>query len=230
MTPGKTASLGRHPTNVLAIPTHTNISSLIECYDALFFDSFGVLVDGVDALPGTIELVRQMNHDGVNYFVVTNDASVSLAGRVAKLKTQGFDIPVERIVNSGSLITGYFDENSLRGKPTLVLGTQDSKDYATDAGARLVVPNDPENEPDVVILGDNRHFDWEPMLEMLLGLLTRRFAQHHPVRLILPNPDFIFPNGPGAFGFGAAAFIDLLEQALERLHGSHADLIASKLG
>jgi HAD superfamily hydrolase (TIGR01450 family) len=171
-----------------------------------------------------------MNDEGVNYFIVTNDASVSLPARAAKLETQGFEIPIKRIVNSGSLITGYFELHSLQGKPTLVLGTQDSKDYAIEAGARLVEPNDPDDEPDVVIVGDNRPYDWEPMLEMLLGLLTRRFTQNNPVRLILPNPDFIFPNGPGAFGFGAAAFVDLLEQALRRLHGSHDELVASKLG
>ena len=214
----------------MVLPTQTDISSLIKRYDALFFDSFGVLVDGVDAIPGTVKLINRMNEADVNYFVVTNDASVSLVKRVAKLKSQGFEIPIERIINSGSLIAGYVEAHYLQGKPTLVLGTQDSKDYAIEAGVRLAEPNDPENEPDAVIVGDNRPYDWEPMLELLLGLLSRRFVQHNPVRLVLPNPDFIFPNGPGAFGFGAAAFVDLLEQALVRLHGTHDELIASKLG
>jgi HAD superfamily hydrolase (TIGR01450 family) len=214
----------------VVLPTQTDISSLIKRYDALFFDSFGVLVDGVDAIPGAVELVNRMNEDDVNYFVVTNDASVSLVKRIAMLESQGFEIPIERIVNSGSLIAGYVEAHYLQGKPTLVLGTQDSKDYAIEAGVRLSEPNDPENEPDAVIVGDNGPYDWKPMLELLLGLLSRRFVQHNPVRLVLPNPDFIFPNGSGSFGFGAAAFVDLLEKALVRLHGTHDELIASKLG
>jgi len=214
----------------LAVPTHTNVSSLIERYDALFFDSFGVLVDGVDALPGAIDLVDRMNADGVNYFVVTNDASASLASRFETFARLGLNIPVEQIINSGSLLTEYFNDNNLQGRPTLVLGTQDSKDFAIAAGGRLVEPNDPNNEPDVVIVGDNRPFDWEPMLELLLSLLIRRFTEGNPVRLVLPNPDFIYPNGPGVYGFGAAAFVDLLDQALVRLHGPHESLIASKLG
>ncbi|MEE8046714.1 MAG: HAD-IIA family hydrolase [Dehalococcoidia bacterium] len=213
----------------MALPTQTDISSLIERYDALFFDSFGVLVDGVDALPGAIDLVQRMNDGGVNYFIVTNDASVSLAARINKFKSQGFDIPVERIVNSGSLIAGYFSQHDLQGSPTLVLGTQDSKDYTTAAGATLV-ELDGDIEPDVVVLGHSGPHDWETTLEALLTLFSRRFTQGNPIRLVLPNPDFIYPNGPGVFGFGAASFVDLLEQALERLHGSHDELVASKLG
>jgi HAD superfamily hydrolase (TIGR01450 family) len=214
----------------LAVSTQIDISSLIEKYNALFFDSFGVLVDGVDALPGATKLVDRMNEEQVNYFVVTNDASASLASRFETFAKLGLNIPVEKIINSGSLLTEYFNDNNLQGRPTLVLGTQDSKDYAIAAGGRLVEPDDPDNEPDVLIVGDNRPFDWEPMLELVLSLLIRRFADGNPVRLVLPNPDFIYPNGPGVFGFGAAAFVDLLEQALIRLHGHHEAFVATKLG
>jgi HAD superfamily hydrolase (TIGR01450 family) len=213
----------------LTIPVQTDITSLIERYDTLFFDSFGVLVDGVDALPGAVELVNRMNADGVNYFVVTNDASVSLESRVKTFASKGFDIPVERIVNSGSLICGYFAENNLHSAPTLVLGTRAAKDYTIAAGARLVELGADE-EPDVIVLDHSDPHDWKTTLEDVLALMSRRFHQDKPVKLVLPNPDFIYPNGPGVFGFGAAAFINLLEQALERLHGPHLALVASKLG
>jgi len=235
MTLGRTVSAGLHPTSrrsdteALTTPIQTTISVLTEGYDALFFDSFGVLIDGVDALPGAVELVDRMNADHTNYFVVTNDASVSLDSRVNTFASKGFSIPKERIINSGSLIADYILEHELQDAPTLVLGSQDAKDYATDAGARLV-SLDSDEEPDVVITGHNRPYDWESTLEELLTLFSRRFQQNNPVRLVLPNPDFIYPNGPGVFGFGAAAFVNALEQALERLHGSHDSLIATKLG
>jgi HAD superfamily hydrolase (TIGR01450 family) len=210
-------------------PTQTNVSSLIERYDALFFDSFGVLVDGVDALPGAVDLVNRMNAEGVNYFVVTNDASASLSARVKTFTRQGLNVPIERIVNSGGLIAGYFEQNDLIGAPTLVLGTQDAKEYTTAGGAKLV-EIEGDTEPDVVVLGHSGPHDWESTLESLLTLFSRRFTENNPVRLVLPNPDFIYPNGPGVFGFGAAAFVDILEQALKRLHGIHETLVATKLG
>ena len=213
----------------MAVPTQTNVSSLIERYDALFFDSYGVLIDGVDALPGAVDLVHRMNTEEVNYFIVTNDASVSLAARIDKFRSQGFDIPVERIVNSGSLITGFFEQNDLKQSPALALGTEDARDYVKSAVGVLVEIND-DLEPDVVVVGHSGPHDWESTLESLLSLFSRRFVEGKPVRLVLPNPDFIYPNGPGVYGFGAAAFVDLLEQALVRLHGPHESLIASKLG
>ena len=228
---GITDSVGLPLTKFLSkqTPILTNVSSLIDQYDALFFDSFGVLIDGIDALPGAVDLVTRMNTDGTNYFVVTNDASVSLDSRVETFAAKGFDIPRDRIINSGSQIAGYFAENNLQGSPTLVLGTQDARDYTTEAGGRLVELGGDE-EPDVVVLGHSGPHDWESTLEKLLELFSRRFQQSNPVHLVLPNPDFIYPNGPGNFGFGAAAFVNLLEQALQRLHGSHEALVASKLG
>ena len=210
-------------------PTQTTISVLTEQYDALFFDSFGVLVDGVNALPGAVDLVDRMNADRTNYFVVTNDASASLESRVKAFASKGFSIPKNRIINSGSQIANYISKNGLQGAPTVVLGTKDAKDYATSAGAKLVNLASGE-EPDIVVLGHSGPYDWESTLEELLTLFSRRFQQNNPVRLVLPNPDFIYPNGPGLFGFGAAAFVNALEQALERLYGSHDSLIATKLG
>jgi ribonucleotide monophosphatase NagD (HAD superfamily) len=87
------------------------------------------------------------------------------------------------------------------------------------AGGKLVELGD-ATEPDVVVLGHSTPHDWKSTLEALLSLFSQRFTQKNPVRLLLPNPDFIYPNGPGEFGFGAAVFVDLLEQALKRLHGS----------
>ena len=213
----------------MTTPTQTTISTLIEQYDALFFDSFGVLVDGVDPLPGAVDLVDRMNTEHMNYFVVTNDASASLESRVKTFASKGFSIPKKRIINSGSQMTTYISENGLQGAPTLVLGTQDAKDYVTSAGAKLVSLDSGE-EPDIVVLGHSGPYDWESTLEDLLALFSRRFQQNNPVCLVLPNPDFIYPNGPGVFGFGAAAFVNTLEHALERLHGPNDSLIATKLG
>ena len=85
-------------------------------------------------------------------------------------------------------------------------------------------------EPDVILFGHSGPHDWESMLKYLLNLVSRRFKQKKPVRMVLPNPDFIYQNGPTEFGFGAAAFGELLEEALLRLHGTHDVLRASKLG
>ena len=217
------------PSTRIVRPSLTSVSSLIERYDSLFFDSYGVLVDGIDALPGAVDLVERMNAGDENYFVVTNDASVSIDSRVEWFRARGFEIPAERIVNSGSLIAGYYSQHRLQDRPTLVLGTPDARDYVAGAGGRLV-EMDSATEPDVVVVAHNEPYDWKSTLEKLLDLLARRYRQNNPIKLVLPNPDFLYPNGPGSFKYGAGAFVDLLEQGLHRLHGPDEALTVTRLG
>ncbi len=211
------------------IPTIASIQDLAPEFDALLFDSFGVLVDGVDALPGAPKLLNHLDLIGKTYFVVTNDASKSIRARVATFREQGFEIPSEKIINSGGLLVRYFAEHKLDGKPTLVLGTEDAADYVLQAGGE-VIDRASATDPDVVVLGHSGPHDWESTLGHLLGLISRRYQDGNPINLVVPNPDFIYPNGPVEYGFGAAAFIDVLEQALFRLHGDQPALKAAKLG
>ena len=211
------------------IPSYINLDALFNHYDAVFFDAYGVLVDGIDALRDAEQLVNLMNASAVNYFIVTNDASNSIASLSQQFQSQGMQIPFERIVNSGSLISGYYRDQDLAGRPTLVLGTTDSRAYVADSGGKVLDLNS-GLEPDVILFGHSGPHDWESMLKHLLNLVSRRFKQNNPVRMVLPNPDFIYQNGPSEFGFGVAAFVELLEEALLRLHETHDVLRASKLG
>ena len=74
----------------------------------MFIDAYGVLVDGIDALRDAEQLVSLMNASAMNYFIVTNDASKSIESLSKTFQSQGMQIPFERIVNSGSLISGYY--------------------------------------------------------------------------------------------------------------------------
>jgi glycerol 3-phosphatase-2 len=210
-------------------PTIIDVPSLMERYDCLFIDSYGVLIDGIDALPGAIELVQRLTAGDENYFIVTNDASRSIDSRAERFRAQGFEIPVDRIVNSGLLIAGYYSQHNLRGRPTVVLGTPDARDYVVAAGGELA-ELDGGTEPDVVVVAHSGPYDWKSTLEDLLTLFTRRYREGNPIRLVLPNPDFLYQSGPSAFKYGAAAFVELLERALLRLHGPDEALTADRLG
>ena len=51
----------------------TDIETLIERYDTLLFDAYGVLVHAAGAMPGARALVQRLNRKP--YCVITNDAS-----------------------------------------------------------------------------------------------------------------------------------------------------------
>jgi ribonucleotide monophosphatase NagD (HAD superfamily) len=59
---------------VFEVPA-VRISRLIEAYEGLLFDAYGVLVDKSGALPGAPELIRRLNRCGKPYLVLTNSAS-----------------------------------------------------------------------------------------------------------------------------------------------------------
>ena len=211
------------------IPSYIDIEAIFDHYDAVFFDAYGVLVDGIDALPNAEQLVNIMNASAMNYFIVTNDASKSIESLSNKFQSQGMKIPVERIVNSGSLISGYYRDEDLVGRPTLVLGTKDSRTYVSGSCAKIL-SLDSNSEPDVILFTHSSPYDWESTLKHLLNLVSKRFKQKTPVRMVLPNTDFIYQDGKADFGMGAAAFVETLEEALMRLHGKHEVLRAAKLG
>ena len=211
------------------IPSYIDIEAIFDHYDAVFFDAYGVLVDGIDALPNAEQLVNIMNASAMNYFIVTNDASKSIESLSNKFQSQGMRIPVERIVNSGSLISAYYRDEDLVGRPTLVLGTKDSRTYVSGSCAKIL-SLDSNSEPDVILFTHSSPYDWESTLKHLLNLVSKRFKQKKPVRMVLPNTDFIYQDGKADFGMGAAAFVETLEEALMRLHGKHEVLRAAKLG
>ena len=76
------------------IPSYIDIEAIFDHYDAVFFDAYGVLVDGIDALPNAEQLVNIMNASAMNYFIVTNDASKSIESLSNKFQSQGMRIPV----------------------------------------------------------------------------------------------------------------------------------------
>jgi ribonucleotide monophosphatase NagD (HAD superfamily) len=67
-----------------------------------------------------------------------------------------------------------------------------------------------------VIICDDAGYPFLEICDAVLSALFRNFDRGRAVRLVLPNPDVIYPKGAGEFGFTAGAIALLLEAALER--------------
>jgi HAD superfamily hydrolase (TIGR01450 family) len=207
----------------------TTIRELAEKYGTLLFDSYGVLVNESHGLPGALELIRWLERSDKSYFIVTNDASMSIPTRTRKFVQQGVPVPPERIINSGLLIPRYVKENGLTGAPTLVFGSPDAVDYVRQGGAKLL-PLEEAESATVFVLADDGGFDWRPGMNTLLSALYRRAGAGLPVKLLLPNPDLVYPTGDRQYSFAAASLVVMVEAALERLFGPREDLTFTRLG
>lgn len=201
------------------MPVDTDIDHLLERYELILLDAYGVLLDQQGALPGARELIARLNREQRPYYLLTNSASRLPETFAADLHAIGLPIPQQRIITSGRLLSHHFASAGLSGKRTAVLGPENSAEYVQRAGG-VVVPW--HEDAEVVVLSDQAGF---PLLEGLNGivnLIVRRLDREKPIELVLCNPDLIYPVAPGEFAITAGALAVMIEGILqERYPGMH---------
>ena len=188
------------------------IDELVERYSALLFDAYGVLSYTVGALPGAVPLIDRLNKMGKPYYVLTNDSSALPENRAARYRNVGLNLDASRIITSGSLLKGYFTEHGLSGTRCVVLGTEDSAEYVRLAGG---IPVSAADGFDVVVVGDQSGFPFVQGVNAVLSALFRMIDAGDAPRLVLPNPDLVYPNDVG-FGMASGSVALIIEAALRQ--------------
>ena len=204
---------------------NTNIIYLIENYEALLYDAYGVLLNEFGVLPGAINLIDKLNNTNKPYFILTNDASRSVPTSSNFYKSFGLEIPEEKIITAGSLIYPYFQENNLKGSKCRVIGTDDCCLYVADAGG--IVSDD---DFDVLIIGaspDNYNFS---SIEDLVNNLFSMLDVKEKVSVVLLNPDLLYPKSTDYYGIGAGSILLWLESFVEVRYPGQSKLQITRLG
>ena len=84
----------------------SDLGELIDEFDAFVFDSFGVLNVGDTPISGARERVDALRAADKRVFILTNAATVPLAGLEEKYSTLGFDFQLNEIVSSREVLAG----------------------------------------------------------------------------------------------------------------------------
>lgn len=203
------------------------IGQLIERYDALLFDAYGVLVNSLTALPGTPELIGYLNRIRKPYYILSNDASKLPATMTAKYRSFGFEVSAGQIITSGLLLDAYFHKQRLDGAACVVLGTADSMRYVQMAGGRVVTSS---HDFEVVVIADGDGYDFVESFDSVLSALFRKLDRGETVKLVLPNPDLIYPKAEGEFGIAAGSIAMIFEKALRLRYPDRKDMTFDRLG
>ncbi len=190
----------------------TTIAALIERYDVFFLDAYGVLVRSSGALPGAADFLRRLTDAGRAHFILSNDASRSVETSLARYRGFGLPLQPEQIITSGMLLTDHFARHGLVGAPTIVLGTRDSVAYVERAGGVPVAANDPAAQ--VLVVADDDGYDFLETLNDAVTTLFARLDRGDETHLVLPNPDLLFPRGPGSYGVTSGAIAVMIEGVL----------------
>jgi HAD superfamily hydrolase (TIGR01459 family) len=205
----------------------TSISALIERYQVFFLDAYGVLVASNGALPGAAGFLARLADAGRQVLILSNDASRSVDTSLARYRGFGLPLAREQILTSGMLLTDHYAQAGLHGAPTIVLGTRDSEAYVREAGGVVVAPSD--EAATVVVVADDDGYDFLETVNDVITVLFHRLDRGLPTHLVLPNPDLLFPRGPGAYGVTSGAIALMIEGAL-RLRDPSGALAFTPLG
>jgi len=210
------------------VPAPITMSALLDRYDGVLLDAFGVLVDGRGALPGASALLGELVRRGKPYAIVSNDASRSRVSFARRFASIGLAVPGERFVTSGTLLPAYFAAH--RGARTCVLGSDDSAAYVEDGGG-VVVDLRQGMEIDAVAVCDDGGTPFLDGMELAISAIVRMVRAGRQPILVCPNPDLVYPKAKaaGEYGLTAGAMTVLIEAALARLLPGR-NLVFDRLG
>jgi len=204
-----------------------NIETLIDQYEVLLLDAYGVLVHSSGILAGAVELIAKLNRTPKPYYILTNDASRLPTTAAAQFQSMGLAIEADRIITSGALLEAYFAKNRLIGSRCVVLGPEDSVRYVESAGGVVVCP---QETFDVLVIGDESGFSFLDTVDTVLTGLIRKLDHDENVHLVLPNPDLIYPKSDRGFGITGGCIALILEAALHQRYPGRSNLHFDRLG
>jgi HAD superfamily hydrolase (TIGR01450 family) len=201
-------------------------NQLLDRYDAILLDAYGVLVDLSGALPGAAAWIDELNRRGKPYWLASNTAARLPESAARRYQNFGLAIEAERILSSGMLLKPCFAAHGLVGKRIRVLGPDDSLRYAELAGGVVVAPGD---DFDALVVADQAGFPFVETVDEVLSALIDKFDAGEVVPMILPNPDLIYPTGNGC-GITSGSVAAMLEAALRQRYPDRSAPTFERLG
>lgn len=191
------------------------LADVIDRYDALFLDVYGVLLNGHGLYDHTKPLIAWLKDTRLPFLLVSNGSSRTLAQSAEAYQAQGVAVSEGQILTSGALLGHWVAAEGLSGQAAHVMGRKASYDVIEQAGLRHAASAD---EAQVVVIL-NQADDLLAQVDETLTLIIRHIDQDKPLRLVCPNPDCLYPKDADRFGITAGAIAELLEGALAKRYG-----------
>jgi HAD superfamily hydrolase (TIGR01450 family) len=169
-----------------------NFKAIIDKYNVIFFDAFGVLKNYQGLVPGIEKTFEYLAEQKKEYYIVTNDASrspVQLASSYHKMGLHA--VTPDRIISSGMLTKEYLYLKVPEGV-VAYLGTEDSAHYIESLGLHPM-PISEVNDKNIdqvkaLLFLDDEGFDWKDGLNKAVNLLRKR-----TIPAIVANTDHAYP-------------------------------------
>lgn len=169
-----------------------NFKSIIDKYEIIFFDAFGVIKTYQGLVPGIEKTFEYLEDQKKEYYIVTNDASRSPLQLAESYHRKGLHIITpERIISSGMLTKEYLDLKVDDGIVAF-LGTPESSHYIESAGLHTLpvsaIDSSNIDKVNALVFLDDEGFDWCGDLNKTVNILRKR-----TIPVIVANTDHAYP-------------------------------------
>ncbi len=192
-----------------------NFKSIVDKYEIVFFDAFGVIKTYQGLVPGIEKTFAYLESQGKEYYIVTNDASRSPVQLAESYHIKGLNAIVpERIISSGMLTKEYLDLKVHDGI-VAYLGTPESSHYIESEGLHtLPVSQINESNIDQVnafIFLDDEGFNWCDDLNKTVNILRKR-----PIPVIVANTDQAYPLTESDVAIAIGGIASMIENIIDK--------------
>ncbi len=178
-----------------------NLKDILDDFDVLLLDAFGVLNIGKNLVQGIKETLEIARDKGIILLIVTNGASYNSARKINQLYELGLDFSYDEIISSRDVAERFLSLNS-PGGTIGIFGNMD-KDIKFNNALSISIENNLNKLDEVnsiLFLGTST---WDPLHQDLLMDSMLRF----PRPFFVANPDIIAPHEnkysiePGFYSF-----------------------------
>ncbi|MEL6671352.1 MAG: HAD-IIA family hydrolase [Bacteroidota bacterium] len=179
-------------------------------YKVICFDAYGVLKNHRGIIPGISRTLEVLDGEGIDYYVLTNDASRSPSKLASVYRQAGVpQITEEKIISSGMLALSFL-QDKVKDGTVAYLGPERSAHYVAGVGLKTISirdlnPRDIEHINALALL-DDEGFSWEEDLNKAINLLRSR-----NIPVIIANTDKTYPVSRNEVAIAIGSIGNLLE-------------------
>lgn len=185
--------------------------TLAEQFDGFLVDLDGVVWEGRELIPGSVDALEELLDLGKAVVFVTNNSVRAPGAYAARLREAGVPVEDGHVITAGASTARLAAERVGAGKAAFVIGAPGFKELVEEAGL-AVLDEEAGPKADAVVVSGHREFHYAE-------LLTATRALQHGAALFATSRDPTLPMPGGAWpGTGATL------AAVETASGMRAEI------
>ena len=185
--------------------------ALADEFDGFLVDLDGVVWEGRELIPGSVEALQELIEDRKEIVFVTNNPGRPPATYAQRLRDAGVPVADERVVTAGVVAARLAAERAGAGATAFAIGAPAFHETVAAAGL-VLLEGEAGRGADAVLVSGHRGFDYEELLSATLAL-------QGGASLFAPSRDPTLPMAGGAWpGTGS------ILAAVETASGARAEI------